>query len=30
MRDIFSFARQTGLGAVLGAGFGLLAFGQAA
>ncbi|MFZ1968222.1 MAG: hypothetical protein WAU79_14085, partial [Bradyrhizobium sp.] len=30
MRDVFSFARKTGLGAVLGAGLGLLAFGQAA
>jgi hypothetical protein len=30
MRDIFSFARKTGLGAMLGAAFGLLAFGQAA
>ena len=30
MRDIFSFARKTGLGATLGAAFGLLALGQAA
>jgi hypothetical protein len=30
MRDIFSLARKTGLGAMLGAGFGLLALGQAA
>ena len=30
MRDIISFARKTGLGATLGAAFGLLAFGQAA
>lgn len=30
MRDIFSFARKTGLGATLGAAFGLLALGQPA
>jgi hypothetical protein len=30
MRDIFSFARKTGLGATLGAAFGLLALGQTA
>ena len=30
MRDIFSFARKTGLGVALGAVFGLLAIGQAA